>query len=307
MRPPPEAGPPSPRGEIRPLTDRELARFRQLIYQQAGIHLSPAKKPLLVRRLSRRLRELGLTSFTAYYRRVEADPEGEGVRMLDLVSTNETGFFREPRQFRLLEEEILPAWRAAGDEGRRQRRVRAWSAACASGEEPFSLAMVLLAHLPGWRVEVLATDLSTRALEQARASIWPLARSEKIPQAYLERFMLRGKASQEGKMKAGPELRSVVRFARLNLHRASDSPAGRFDLVLCRNVLIYFDAAARAGVIGRLLDHLAPGGYLFLGHAENLSGLTTRMRGVIPSVYTWAHDGAHAPAAGAPRSGERVP
>lgn len=281
------------------LTDRDFARFQQLIYREAGIHLSPAKKALLVRRLNRRIQELGLDSFAAYYRRVEADVEDERVRMLDLVSTNETQFFREPRQFQLLEDEIVPAWRAAGEERRRERRVRAWSAACSTGEEPFSLAMTLLAGLPGWQVEVLATDLSTRVLEQARSAVWPLSRAEKIPRSYLERFMLRGTRSQEGKMKAVPELRSVVRFERLNLH-TGPYPRRRFDLVLCRNVLIYFDVAARTRVIGRLLDHLAPGGYLFLGHAENLSGLTDRMRGVIPSVYTWIAPAGVAPAGVAP-------
>ena len=196
------------------------------------------KKALLTGRLSRRLRELGLTSFGEYLRRVEAD-ERERVRMLDLITTNETRFFRESKQFGLLESDVLPRWAAEGVEGKRPRRIRAWSAGCSTGEEPYSLAMLLLSHFRrDWDMEILATDLSTRVLERARTAVWPLSRSQEIPPAFLRAFMLRGTGPEDGKMKAGPEVRALVRFEHLNLNDASYRVPGPFDLILCRNVLI---------------------------------------------------------------------
>jgi chemotaxis protein methyltransferase CheR len=273
---------------VRPLTDAEFRRFQALVYREAGIHLSPAKKALLVGRLMRRLRTLGLGSFGEYYDRVEADPD-ERVQAFDAICTNETHFFREPRQFEFLAARVFPAWIEAAAGGARSRTIRVWSAACSSGEEPYSIAMSLLAHFPaeaGWSVEIAATDLSTKILARAEAGVWPIERAAEIPSALLKRFMLRGVGSQEGKMKAGPAIRSVVRFARLNLNDASYAVAGPFDLIFCRNVLIYFDAESKTAVIDRLLGRLAPDGILLLGHAETLNGLTDRARSVGPTAYS---------------------
>ena len=271
----------------RGVSDAEFARFQALVHREAGIWLSPVKKALLAGRLSRRLRELGLATYGDYYEIVRAD-EAERTHMLDCISTNETHFFREPRHFQLLAERVYPAWRAEANAGLRPRRIRAWSAACSTGEEPYSLAMSLLQAFPpgsGWDVEILATDLSTRVLDRARAAAWPIAKSNEIPSSCIRAFMLRGTGSQEGRMKAGPEIRSLVRFARLNLNDVSYPAVGQFDLVFCRNVLIYFDAATKARVVDRLLGHLAPAGLLFLGHAESLNAMTNRLRTVIPTVY----------------------
>jgi chemotaxis protein methyltransferase CheR len=266
------------------VSDRDFLRFQGLIHAEAGIWLAPVKKALLVGRLAKRLRELGLQSYGDYYERVVQD-ETERIRMLDCICTNETHFFREPRHFDYLAERIFPAWRADADAGRRPRRVRVWSAACSTGEEPYSIAMVLLAAFPsGWELEVLASDLSTKVLQRATAGIWPIAKAKEIPQDHLKAFMLKGHGAQEGLMKAGPEIRAVVRFARVNLV-GEPWPASPFDLVFCRNVLIYFDRAGKLRVVERLLGHLAPGGYLFLGHAESLGGLTTRARPVVPTIY----------------------
>lgn len=277
---------------IRPITDEEFAFFQTLIYREAGIYLSAAKMPLLVGRLTRRLRELGLNSFTAYYRRVVEGDEAEQIRLLDAISTNETHFFREPRQFEFLEQRVFPEWSRQAASGLRVRRLRAWSAACSTGEEPYSLAMLLLVHFPrsDWTIEILATDLSTRVLERARAGVWPMEKAREIPPQYLKRFMLRGTRSQEGKMKADPEVCSVVRFERMNLNEKHYPVDGPFDLIFCRNVLIYFDQTSKEGVIDRLLNHLSPTGYLFLGHAESLNGLTDRARCVFPTVYVKAGD-----------------
>ncbi|ATB32905.1 CheR family methyltransferase [Melittangium boletus] len=271
-----------------PLSEREFTGVQRLLYREAGIWLSPAKKALVVGRLSRRLRELKSPSFSAYLRRAETDGT-ERVRLLDALCTHETHFFREPRHFEFLEREVIPRWRAQGETGNGEpRRVRVWSAGCSTGEEPFSLAMVLRHHLPvseGWGIDILATDLSTRILEQARQARFPVEKAHEIPKQYLRTFMLRGVGSQEAWMKAGSELRELVRFQRVNLNDGH-GVVGRFDLIFCRNVLIYFDQASRAQAVERLLSHLSPSGLLFLGHSESLVGLGSRMRAVMPTVYT---------------------
>jgi chemotaxis protein methyltransferase CheR len=269
--------------------DAEFGLLRALVHQEAGIFLSDAKKLLLAGRLARRLRSLGLRSFMEYYRRVRADPE-ELLELLDAVATNETHFFREPRQFELLEHRILPEWQARVERGSLARRFRVWSAGCSTGEEPCSVAMSFLARFPpgsGFEIRVLATDLSTRVLEQAAGFVYPLDRSQEIPEAYRKAFMLRGTGPQAGRMKVAPAVRDVVRYERLNLNGPGFDLRERFDLVLCRNVLIYFDASSKQRVIERLLGRLEPGGHLFLGHAEGL-GRTTGVRPVRPNVYALA-------------------
>lgn len=273
---------------LRPMTDREFSLFQELIYKEAGIYLSSVKNTLLAGRLTRRLRELGLPSFEAYYRFVVQEGEAERILLLDAVTTNETHFFREPGQFEFLERRLLPEWSREGESGRRPRKIRVWSAGCSTGEEPYSLAMSLLLQFPftsGWRIDVLATDLSTRALERARKGVWPIEKAKEIPPRYLQPFMLRGTGSQEGKIKAGPEIRSIVQFERLNLNEEVYPTSGPLDLIFCRNVLIYFDAESKRRVIDRLLRALSPTGYLFIGHAESLTGLADRVRSVLPTVY----------------------
>lgn len=278
--PAPATAPPGTLGE------REFGLLRALIRRESGIHLAEAKRPLLARRLAKRLRALGLPSYLAYYRRVCRDGD-ETRRMLDCVTTNETSFFREARQFQWIEGTALPRWRHAARLGLRSRRVRAWSAACSSGEEAYSLAMVLLAGLPaaeGWHTRVLATDLSSAVLETARRGIWPLRKAEPIPPALVKRYLLRGLNGQRGNFAAGPELRSVLELERLNL-AADPYPAGPFDLLFCRNVLIYFGRDERRRVIDRLVDRLAPGGLLVVGQAETLHGVRDDLRALAPSIY----------------------
>jgi len=269
----------------RPITDKEFSLFQALIHREAGIHLAPAKKELLMGRLGRRLRELGLKAYGAYYEYVMEAGREELVRLLDAISTNETSFFREPRQFEFLTQRVFPEWKSSQAGA---RRIRVWSAGCATGEEPYSLAMILWDHLPpaaGWDIQIRATDLSTRALERARAGIWTLEKAEDIPPRYLKEFMLKGRGSQGRMMKAGPKLQSIIEFERLNLNAETYPAMGLFDLIFCRNVLMYFSAESRARVVERLLNHLVPAGYLFLGHAETLNGVTERVRSVMPTVY----------------------
>jgi chemotaxis protein methyltransferase CheR len=272
----------------RGLSGAEFRLFQDLIHREAGIFLSESKKALLVGRLSRRLRELGLASFGDYHRYVTTEDPAERTRMLDCVSTNETHFFREPRQFDFLEDRVLPDWRAAAEAGVRPRRIRVWSAACSTGEEPYSLAMTLLGRFPpesGWQIEILASDISTRVLERAREAVWPIEKAAEIPERHLKRFMLRGARSQEGRMKAGPEIRSVVRFERINLNADSYPVTTRFDLIFCRNVLIYFDGPSKMRVTRQLVRHLEPTGYFFLGHAESVVDAAAELQRVGPTVY----------------------
>jgi chemotaxis protein methyltransferase CheR len=283
-------GPFTPGVDVPLLSDRDFGLIRGLIYREAGIHLTSAKKALVVARLGRRLRALGLHSYGAYFQLVNG-PEGasERVHMVDAISTNETSFFRERKHFDLLEQQILPGWRNDAAAGRRPRCIRAWSAGCSSGEEPYSLAMVLLMHLPrgeGWQIDIFASDLSTRVLERARAGIWPIEKAAAIPGEYRRAFMLRGVGEHEGMMKVGPELRAAVRFSQLNLRDSAYAAPRQCDLVFCRNVLIYFDQALRTRITNRLIEHLQPGGYLFLGHAETLHTCgSIPVATVMPTVY----------------------
>lgn len=277
--------------QIRPPSPAEFHAFQELVLAESGLWLSEAKQSLLAARLARRLRDLGLTSFGDYHQLVSTDAS-ERVRMIDLLCTHETHFFREPRQFEYLERELLPGWRALAAAGLRPRSIRAWSAACSTGEEPYSLAMTLLAHLSGWQIDILATDLSTRALERAEEAVWPLAKAAEIPVEHLKSFMLRGSGSQQGRMKAGPEIRALVRFERLNLIDDAYAVGEGFDLILCRNVLIYFDAASKKRVLDRLARHLLPDGRLLLGHAESAIEMHDRLRSAGPNVYARSTPGA---------------
>ncbi len=274
----------------RTISRHEYRLFQALVEKEAGIHLGPEKLALVVSRLRKRLIALGLRTYGAYYRLVNREDPAERVRMLDCISTNETSFFREARQFDFLKEQVLPRWSAEEQAGRRGRRIRVWSAACSTGEEPYSLGMVLLDRVPagsGWAISILASDLSTRALDLAALGTFPIEDAKDIPPEYLRRFMLRGTRLQTGRMRVTPALASLVTFRRINLNDRTYPAQGPFELIFCRNVLMYFDPQVRQRVVGGLLDLLAPGGYLFLGHAESLSGVSERARHVGPAVYVY--------------------
>jgi chemotaxis protein methyltransferase CheR len=265
------------------LSTKEFKLFQGLVYREAGINLSDQKRALLVGRIGPRLRAVSLASFAAYYDVVTADQE-ELVRMLDAVCTNETHFFREPKQFAFLENELIPSWRNAAETGQKRREVRVWSAGCSTGEEPYSIAMSLSANLPDWKIEVVATDLSTKALDRAKAGIWPIERLAQIPAHYRKPFLLRGVGLKEGYFAARDELHARIHFGRVNLHHDSYPVSGKFDAIFCRNVLIYFDAETKRRIIHRLLDRLEPHGLLFLGHSESLNSFD-RVRVAGPTVY----------------------
>lgn len=258
------------------LSDSEFQRFRRLIYELAGIHLTEAKKALVSGRLGRRVRHHGLKSFGDYFELVRRDASNERQIMVDLLTTNETYFFREEKHFRLLAETLLPQYPSGA--------VSAWSAACSSGEEAYTLAMVLAEQRGYDRFSVLGTDISTRVLDDARKGIYPLDQARHIPPEYLRRYCLKGVRSQEGRFAIEERLRRHVAFRHFNLNGAWDG-LGRFDLIFLRNVMIYFDAQTKQRLVERIANHLEPGGYLFVGHSESLNGMSVRFQTVVPSVY----------------------
>jgi chemotaxis protein methyltransferase CheR len=208
--------------------------------------------------------------------------------MIDAITTNETRFFREPRQFEFFVQDVFPRWRVEANHGLRPKRVRIWSAGCSSGEEPYTLAMLLAQHLPaeeGWDTHILATDISHRMLERARKGIYDFARGEDIPKELLRRFMLRGFADQQGRIKVKAALQEMVEFRLLNLNQRPYAVESPYDAIFCRNVLIYFSSDSRQRAVSNLVNHLGSEGFLFVGHAENLSSLSPQLRSVEPTIY----------------------
>lgn len=258
------------------LTDSEFNGFSRLMFDAAGITLAPSKKALVEGRLSKRLHALGLKTFTDYLQHIHRDAV-ERQQAIDLLTTNETYFFREPRHFAYLSENIVPAVDTS-------RAFRVWSAACSSGEEPYSIAMVLAERLGARPWEIVASDISTRILDQARRAIYPMERAEKIPLPYLKAYCLKGTGTQSGYFTLMPSIRERVRFQAINLNSTLPD-IGLFDLIVLRNVMIYFDADTKRAVCQRLLHKLRPGGHLFIGHSESLNGLDLPVQAVQPAVY----------------------
>lgn len=270
-------------------------KFQQLIHDEAGIWLGEAKSALLCGRLSRRLRALKLSSLEEYYDLVmEPQSRDERVAMVNAIATNETRFFRDPRHFEFLEQRVIPRWRSDAQQGRRTKTVRLWSAGCSSGEEPYSLAMLLARHLPcdqGWSVNILATDISTKVLALARAGVYSITKFGDIPEPLLKDHMLKGVDHCAGQMKVTPQIQAMVEFEKLNLIHGTYPPEMHFDVIFCRNVLIYFDQAGKQKVVEHCSRCLARNGLLFVGQAENLSTVHSRLRSLAPAIY--AQTGEH--------------
>ena len=261
-------------------------RLRTLIYEESGIRLTDARLPHLAAGLGWRMHVLKEPSHDAYLARAADRSSGELEELLESVVTGETAWFRDQAQFDFFSKNIFPEWRRNVRDGRRS--VRAWSAGCATGEEVYSLAMLVLDHFPGpsgWSVDVLGSDLSRVSLARAREGVWPIAAADDLPSQYPRRFMLRGYGAEEGSMKAGSLLRTVTEFRRINLNIPPYPTSGAFDLIFCRNVLIYFDAASAGRVIRALTRCLADGGYLVVGSSEVLMTTDPRLQRVAPGIY----------------------
>lgn len=259
------------------LTDTEFALLRDWVHAQAGISMSSAKKPLVTSRLLKRLTHHGLRTFGEYYALISRHGSSETQIALDLLTTNETYFFREPKHFDFLRQRALPARRPG-------IAYRVWSAACSSGEEPWSIAMTLADELPDSPWEILASDLSTRVLERARSAHYAMERAEHIPQPLLRKYCLRGVGSQAGTFRIDQPLRQRVQFRQVNLVRPLPE-VGTFDLVFLRNVLIYFDVETKAQVVRQLCEKLRPGGFFLCGHSESLHGLDLPLIPLQPAIY----------------------
>lgn len=253
--------------------------LRDFVYDRMGIQLGDSKQALVTARVAQRLRALGQTDEDAYIRDVlGSENEVEVVHLLDAISTNFTSFFREEVHFERLSG-LLREWRAHG-----QRKFRIWCAAASSGEEPYTLSMVCQEAL-GEDVDlrILATDISTRVLDSCRRGVYHESRMDPIPANLLKRWF--GPPDAEGFRSATPALRAPLSFARLNLMESPYPMHGPFDVVFCRNVMIYFDVPGRSKFISEAVRLVRPGGYLFVGHAESVAGLAAGFKGIAPSVY----------------------
>ncbi|MFP6848431.1 MAG: protein-glutamate O-methyltransferase CheR [Pseudomonas sp.] len=260
------------------LSDREFGQFRQLIHQIAGIHLSDAKKPLVAGRLNKRLRTFGMASYGEYFHRLSKDAAELQV-CVDLLTTNETYFFREPKHFDFLREQLIKP--GAVPNG---RPLRIWSGACSSGEEPYTLALLLADTLGERPWEILASDISTRILERARTGVYDLEDSQHIPSHLRIKHCLRGVDDNQGRMMITPALRKRIRFEQINLNAALPDH-GLFDTIFLRNVMIYFNAETKRQVVTRLIKHLRPGGFFIISHSESLNGVDDTLKLVKPSIY----------------------
>lgn len=260
------------------ITDREFADFREFVYQSAGISLSPAKKALVSGRLMKRLRHYQLSSYKEYFDFIVSGREpAELQTALDLLTTNETYFFREPQHFDFLRKTILSAQPPG-------QTFRIWSAACSSGEEPYTLAMVLADSLKTTPWEMVASDISATVLNKAQAGHYSMERAKNIPPAYLKAYCLKGIGPQGGTFLIDPKIRSQIQFLSVNLNAALPQ-VGIFDVIFLRNVMIYFNMETKRQVVARLLSVLKPGGHFFISHSETLHGVTDALKMVQSSVY----------------------
>lgn len=271
------------------LSEKDFLRLSRFIHSECGIKMPVPKKVMLEARLKKRLRGLALDSFEEYCDFLFS-PEGmeqERVALINVVTTNKTDFFREPRHFEYLVRSALPELKRLHGASSR-RTISVWSAGCSTGEEPYTLAMVLSEFsegTPGFNYSLLATDISTAVLEKAVLGIYKEERVETVPPELKKKYLMRSKDREKGLVRVVPELRSVVKFRRLNFIESDFGMRELQDVIFCRNVIIYFDRPTQEAVLMRLCRHLHPGGYLFMGHSETLTSLDLPLVSVGPMVY----------------------
>ena len=270
------------------LSDEEFNKLRRLVFDAAGISLSDAKRELVISRFSRRLRALNLSTFGEYYNFViSPDGQSEMQNFVNSITTNKTDFFREPAHFDCLLQRVLPDWirqQASGP----CAVLNVWSAGCSTGEEAYSLAMILSRFKEeylGFRFSILATDISTRVLEKGRRGIYEEERAEPIPTMLRKKYLMRSKDRTKGLVRIVPEIRSLVEFKRLNFMDDEFAINEPMAIIFCRNVMIYFDRATQEEVLKRFCRHLIPGGYLFTGHSETLQNLDVPLTPIAATVY----------------------
>ncbi|HUC86694.1 MAG TPA: protein-glutamate O-methyltransferase [Candidatus Acidoferrales bacterium] len=268
------------------LSDNDYRFLCDLIYQRSRIHLGPDKRILVTSRLAKRLRHYGLDSYGRYCDLLRSPKGDEELQFLiDRISTNHTHFFREEKHFDYLREAVIPKWQA---EAHRTEPFRLWSAASSTGEEAYSIAIHLAEHFcppesNRWRIE--GTDISTRVLEVAERGVYEADRLSGVAPDVLRRHFQRGVNQWAGHLRVKDELRRQVRFQHLNLLDGNYPFDRPFDLIFCRNVMIYFDRPTQETLVRLLTEKLAPGGHLFVGHSESLSGVKHTLKLVRPAIY----------------------
>jgi chemotaxis protein methyltransferase CheR len=268
------------------LKDIDYERISRLVYEQCGINLHEGKKELVKARLGKRLREGNFKSFGEYYRHVMTDDgTAELISMIDSLSTNLTYFFREESHFNKLRNIIQLMVKTSNKEGLSEK-LRIWSAGCSTGEEPYSLAMTVCESVNGLSggVKIMATDISTRVLQTANKGMFGKERLKNVPPAILKKYFQMGFGTYDGKFLIKKNIRDMVQFSRFNL-MDTPPPNYRFDIIFCRNVMIYFDKATQEALVSRFHQCLNRGGHLFVGHSESLNGLSHELKYVEPSVY----------------------
>jgi len=271
------------------MSTKDFSRLSEVIYRECGIKMSPVKKVMLEARLRRRLRDLCMKSFAEYcdYVLSPRGIEDELFLMINEVTTNKTDFFREPRHFEYLVNTALPQVMRIDGAGTR-RNLHVWSAGCSTGEEPYTLAMVLSSvaeQYRGLKFMILATDISTKVLAKATRAIYDMRAVEPVPSDMKKKYLLRSKDRTSSLVRIAPELRAMVKFRRLNFMEGDFGMREPMDIIFCRNVIIYFDRPTQERLLNRFCEHLNPGGYLFMGHSETLNGLDVPLAPVGSTVY----------------------
>jgi len=269
------------------LATADFEKLRSLILDECGISLGREKKTMLEIRLKRRLRSLNLSSYTQYcgYLFAHETRKQELVHLIDVVTTNKTDFFREPDHFGYLVEKALPV---LNRENGTARRCEIWSAGCSTGEEPYTLAMLLSEYAqscPGFRFHILATDVSTTVLDKARLAVFRSNGIAPIPPEMRRKYLMRGREPGSDLVRVVPELRAHIEFRRLNFMDRDYGLSGLREIIFCRNVIIYFDRATQIRILRKLLAHLSPGGYFFSGHSESLQNMDLPLVAVGAAVY----------------------
>jgi chemotaxis protein methyltransferase CheR len=269
------------------MRDSEFEFIRNLVYKRSRISLGPDKRELVAARVGKRLRAVELASFGAYCRLLQT-PAGkeESDQLIDAISTHHTAFFREKDHFEFIRSRIVPEMLARSRADRWQR-LHAWSAACSSGEEPYSLAITLAEALQGsaWTWHVEATDISSRVLRQAESAVYPSQMLDPLPAERVRAHFQQGIGPQTGNYRVKRDIQSGVTFRQLNLLGDPPPFTEPFQLILCRNVMIYFDQPTQEELVNRLASRLVPGGYLLVGHAESLTGIRHSLQMVKTAVY----------------------
>jgi len=287
------------------LEDREFKAFRDIIRAATGIKLEENKRRLVENRLSRRLTALSLPDFPAYLRYLETHEREERQALINAITTNKTSFFREGQHFVLLKQTILPA--SVTSRAERKGPLRIWSAGCSTGEEPYTLAMTALeAGLGPQDIEIVASDIDTEVLATAERAIYGEERLDGLEDERQKRFFLRGTGSERGRWKVKPEVTRLVKFRQVNLMQRPFALEGIFDVIFCRNVVIYFDKDTQRALFDGFADKLVSGGHLFIGHSESLHGLTQRFEPLEGTVYRCTRGAGRPAQASVPITRKRI-